>query len=702
MKKLIVTLLAAASLAGVANATIAVNEPFSYTDGSLITVSSGLWFTHSGSTPGQVDVASGKVNVVGTETEDVSTAVTNVTGVPFTTGNLYASFVVNFSVLPAGSGAYFAHFRTTNTTAYNGKIFANTTGAAAGKFRLGVLNNSGTATNITTDLTLGTDYKVVLRYNVATAQSTLWLNPSSESATLNRADDFTATTAISVFFFALRQATSEGTMTIDDLKIGDQFTDVQTVSGVPSISGLVDVSIPANSNTGPMPFLVSDAVTPATSLVVTATSGNTTLVPNSPANLTLAGTDTNRTLTVTPAAGEQGTANIDVVVTDGNGEMATNSFTLTVGSPSISAIANQVAPVSTVKSVSFVVNDAETAPGSLTVTAISSDQTVLPDANIGVINSGNTNRTLQLTNAAAGSAVVTVTVSDGTFNIPTTFTLTAYPDNGILLAEDFSYADGSIITNSAFLWNPNTGTTGQTQVASGQLLLQNISGEDIYRWFTNASAPIATNSGQLIYTRFVANFSALPTASGVGQYFQHIYAFSGAYRARLFATTNGAAAGKFRFSLSNGGFITTAFPQDLSTGESHVIITRYNTATGESILWVDPASEASASVSPTDATTLATAYGISFRQDAGVGAMNIDDLLVGSTFNQVFLSLAPSPESLTYTVSGTDLILSWTQPAFVLNSATDVTGPYTPVSGATSPYTNSLAGPQTFFRLIYP
>jgi hypothetical protein len=55
--------------------------------------------------------------------------------------------------------------------------------------------------------------------------------------------------------------------------------------------------------------------------------------------------------------------------------------------------------------------------------------------------------------------------------------------------------------------------------------------------------------------------------------------------------------------------------------------------------------------------------------------------------------------SVNTTHSRTNLVLNW--PAgWTLQSATNVTGPYLDVSGATSPYTNQLnAGPRRFFRL---
>src|SRR5262249_3948713 len=61
---------------------------------------------------------------------------------------------------------------------------------------------------------------------------------------------------------------------------------------------------------------------------VTATSSNTTLVPN--ANLSLSGSGGSRTLQITPVANQSGTTTITVTVTATNGRTATDTFDLTV------------------------------------------------------------------------------------------------------------------------------------------------------------------------------------------------------------------------------------------------------------------------------------------------------------------------------------------------------------------------------------
>ena len=62
-----------------------------------------------------------------------------------------------------------------------------------------------------------------------------------------------------------------------------------------------------------------------------------------------------------------------------------------------------------------------------------------------------------------------------------------------------------------------------------------------------------------------------------------------------------------------------------------------------------------------------------------------------------FLSLQTP---LTIKQSGTNVVLTWTNSAFGLQAAPAVTGTYTNIPGAASPYTNPITGPQKFFRPI--
>ena len=175
-------------------------------------------------------------------------------------------------------------------------------------------------------------------------------------------------------------------------------------------------------------------------------------------------------MTITPAAGQQGTTTLTVTVTDSDNNTASREFSITVGAPSISSVANQVTPVNTpTPEIAFTVSDAESTASSLNVTATSSNESVVPSANIALVNNGN-NRTVTITPAAdaAGLATITLSVSDGINTVSNSFQLTVKRALGLDFEDAFDYADGSVVTNSSFVWNTHsasTGDTGQTQVA---------------------------------------------------------------------------------------------------------------------------------------------------------------------------------------------------------------------------------------------
>jgi hypothetical protein len=94
-----------------------------------------------------------------------------------------------------------------------------------------------------------------------------------------------------------------------------------------------------------------------------------------------------------------------------------------------------------------------------------------------------------------------------------------------------------------------------------------------------------------------------------------------------------------------------------------------------------------------------------------VGANTVDVRVTGQNANYINTytttvtraDAAPTPESITSTVSGGNLILSWAQPSWNLATGTNVTTITNIIPGATSPYTNVLTTePQRYYRLVYP
>lgn len=95
----------------------------------------------------------------------------------------------------------------------------------------------------------------------------------------------------------------------------------------PTISSITNVTIGADSATAAIPFTISDVETAASSLTLTRNSDNLTLVPLS--GIVLGGSAGSRTVTVTPAAGQSGVANITITVSDGT-DTASSVFQLSV------------------------------------------------------------------------------------------------------------------------------------------------------------------------------------------------------------------------------------------------------------------------------------------------------------------------------------------------------------------------------------
>jgi VCBS repeat-containing protein len=243
------------------------------------------------------------------------------------------------------------------------------------------------------------------------------------------------------------------TVTVSDGALTASDTFVLTVSGPntpPTISDITDQTANEDTPTAALAFTVGDSQTAAGSLAVSGDSSNPALVPNG--NIVFGGTGAARTVTVTPALNQSGTATITVTVSDGS-LTAADSFLLTVNPvndpPTISTIADQGTAVGVaVGPISFTVADVETAAGSLTVSGNSSNPTLVPNANLTFGGSG-ANRTLTVTPVPGqtGSATITVSVTDGTATANASFQLTVSPADAAsppgFVLETHSATDGA-------------------------------------------------------------------------------------------------------------------------------------------------------------------------------------------------------------------------------------------------------------------
>jgi hypothetical protein len=713
MKKLILALMTAFTIGSV-QAGIVFSESFVYPDGGIVTNST--WLPNTG-TANTMLVTNQQLRVSTSLSEDIAHTLN---GAPYNTNGsvaaLYSSFTLKCIGLPTPGGVYFAHFtgadRNGTLTGHRARIFSSTTNVASGgladstHFYLGIGNASGA--NVTngqwaTALSTNVTYTVVTKYVIGTATATMWINPTIESDPSVTATDFVdPTNYVNIGHYGFRQSSGEGTMLIDDLKVGTAFNDVAGANTSPTISAIGTQNIPANGSTGPLPFTVGDAETDPGSLTVTTSSGNTTLVPNG--NVVLGGTGANRTVTVTPVAGLQGVASITVSVSDGANTSPT-TFLVQVGAPTIAPIANVQAYSNTpIPAILLTVSDPET--DALTFTKTSSNPALVTPADIVFGSSGSSsNVTITPEPNQIGNATITVSVSDGHNTNSSSFIVTISPVLGIVYNENFAYTDFSsgqpnalygAAGGSGGFWSHVSGPLYELQVTNGLAYIVGTNNEDLGSDFIGFNVYQGSN-GVVFYTSFSVNCSFLPTSAG--EYFFHLGASgsdSSSFHDKIFANKANAAAGKFRLGVSNvGGEVQ--YPRDLSVGVTYNVVTRYNSGTGQSELWVNPANEQSPRVVATDSQASSTIGGVALRHSSGTGDLAIGPMRVGTKFSDVFT--APASPALSYVISGSNIILSWSNPLFVLQSATDVNGPYTDLA-ATSPSTNSISGNQ-FFRLKY-
>ena len=214
-----------------------------------------------------------------------------------------------------------------------------------------------------------------------------------------------------------------------------------------------------------------------------------------------------------------------------------------------------------------------------------------------------------------------------------------------LLSDSFSYTNGALVSVGGTKWSTHSGTTGEVDVASQRMFLTQVKTEDVNAILVGQ--PYTSAAGARLYASFNVNCTSLPT--GGGNYFAHFKGGS-TFRARLFATTNGATAGKFRVGVANGANSPTATASlNLSLNTDYTLVTRYTVGSAGTTLWINPVTEGDSSVSGTDTVSAVSITSFAFRQSLsspdGMGSLFIDNVLVGTNFSDVVtngsVSLAP-------------------------------------------------------------
>jgi hypothetical protein len=204
----------------------------------------------------------------------------------------------------------------------------------------------------------------------------------------------------------------------------------------------------------------------------------------------------------------------------------------------------------------------------------------------------------------------------------------------VLASDDFSYS-GALTSNG---WSAHSGAGSKVINANGFFATLDYSagsGEDINIPFT--APQLATD---ITYASFILNVpSGNPVnPDGSGSYFAHLKDAAFAFKART-GLLSPAGSGDYALAINadNANLGAGAvWPSDLSFDTDYKVVISWDAATGESKMWVDPTSSASASVSHTGTTTGSIMEQFALRQSNDhTGFINVDDVVAGKTFDDV-------------------------------------------------------------------
>jgi uncharacterized repeat protein (TIGR01451 family) len=224
------------------------------------------------------------------------------------------------NVNPTISRAFTIYVKPTANTAPTISTIANrTTGEDMPISIPFVITDAQTPANLLTVRALSTNFTLLPSNSFAFSGT-----GSNRTLTITPAANLSGSAGVNVSVID----TNFGGVSINFLLTVTNVNDRPVISGLGGSRTILVNRATAGSSTGPLPFTISDVETPAANLVLSATSSNPSLVPVG--NVVFGGSGTNRSVTVTPALDQLGSASINVVVTDANGARATNTFNVNV------------------------------------------------------------------------------------------------------------------------------------------------------------------------------------------------------------------------------------------------------------------------------------------------------------------------------------------------------------------------------------
>ncbi|MBI5476143.1 MAG: hypothetical protein HY964_05330, partial [Ignavibacteriales bacterium] len=244
MKKIFTILLVVISvlmLGNIALGQLLLEDNFNYTAGTLLTANG--WFNSSG-TSNFIPVVSPGLTYTNYSSSGIGNAASMLTtgedvNRPFTqqtSGDVYASMLVNFSAAQA-TGDYFFHLREGPSGAFWGRVWARLSGGAV-QFGVSKYTTGATVTWGTTTYPLNTTHLIVLKFSMVSGLTNdmvyLYVNPTpgspepSPTLTITNATDMVALDPLNIGGVCLRQGstTAAPTQIVDGVRVGTTWLSV--------------------------------------------------------------------------------------------------------------------------------------------------------------------------------------------------------------------------------------------------------------------------------------------------------------------------------------------------------------------------------------------------------------------------------------------------------------------------------------------
>ena len=585
-------------------------------------------------------------------------------------------------------GGLYANAKTTllnvtiadNVAAAGGGIYSN---VGTNQFDLTntlLANNGGGNANMV--LTSG-GHNLSTDNSAALAQPTDIVTASAGLAALADNGGGTATRALLAGSVAINAGSSaaapamdqRGTARIGAADIGAyEYSATQTA---PTISAIANRLVAEDTTLGPIAFAVGDGETAAATLVVTAVSSDTALLPDG--NLALGGSGANRTLTLTPAAhAVGGPVTVTLTVSDGVLSSST-SFTVTVtnindaptGSVNISGTPTQGQTLSVSRTLADIdglgVISYQWRANGTAISGATGSSHVLTQAEVGqaitvVARYTDGQGTAEFIGSAATASVANVNdAPTGSVNISGT------PTQGQTLSVSHMLADIDGLGVISYQWRANgtviTGATGSSHVLTQAEVGQAITVTASYTDGQGTAEAIGSAT-----TALVANVNDVPTGSinisGTPTQGQTLNAIS------TLADADGL--GSLSYTWRADGAVVGSGSSHMLTqaevGRAITVVARYTDGQGtaESVdsaatalvanINDAPSGGVNISGTPTQGQTLSVSHTLADAD--GLGAISYtwlaDGSAIGGTTGSLVLTQAQVGKVLTVTASYTD------------------------------------------------